>query len=93
MTIYRYYIYVMAAWWKRTQEVFRISELLSPTIKFTANYSRKEINFLDFSVWKKNNQLVIDLHRKPTDTHQYLHASSCHFITLKNPYFTVRHYA
>ena len=27
---------------------------------------------------KKGNQLVTDLYVKPTDTHQYLHASSCH---------------
>ena len=49
-----------------------------PTIKFTASYSWKEINFLDVSIRKKNNQLVTDLYIKPTDTHQYLHASSCH---------------
>ena len=32
----------------------------------------------DVSVRKKNNQLVTDLRIKPTDTHHYLHASSCH---------------
>ena len=26
---------------------------------------------------KKGNQIVTDLYVKPTDTHQYLHASSC----------------
>ena len=65
-----------------------------PTIKFTVNYSRKEIrNFLDVSSGKKNNQLVTDLYIKPTDTHQYLHASCCHFYHLKNLYFTIKHYA
>ena len=49
-----------------------------PTIKVTADYSREEIHFLDASVRKTNNQLVTDLYIKPTDTHQYLHASSCH---------------
>ena len=49
-----------------------------PTIKFTAEYSRAKINFLDVTVIKKGNQLVTDLYIKPTDTHQYLHASSCH---------------
>ena len=48
------------------------------TIKFTAEYSRAKINFLDVTVMKKGNQLVTDLYVKPTDTHQYLHASSCH---------------
>ena len=47
-------------------------------IKFTANYSQEEINFLDVSVRKKDNRLVTDLYIKPTYTHQYLHASSCH---------------
>ena len=27
---------------------------------------------------KKGNQLVTDLYVKPTDTHQYVHASLCH---------------
>ena len=49
-----------------------------PTIKFTAEYSRGKINFLEVAVLKKGNQLVTDLYIKPTDTHQYLHASSCH---------------
>ena len=49
-----------------------------PTIKFTAEYSWAKINFPDVTVIKKGNQLVTDLYIKPTDTHQYLHASSCH---------------
>ena len=49
-----------------------------PTIKFTTNYSREKINFAGVSVRKINNQLVTDLFIKPTDTHQYLHGSSCH---------------
>ena len=32
---------------------------------------------------EKNNQLAIDLYIKPTDTHQYLHASSCHVYQFK----------
>ena len=32
---------------------------------------------------KKGNQLVTDLYVKPTDTHQYLHASSCHVSHFK----------
>ena len=37
-----------------------------------------KINFLDVTVMKKGNQLVTDLYVKLTDTHQYLHDSSCH---------------
>ena len=49
-----------------------------PTIKFTSNYSQEKIDFLDVQVIRSGNQLITDLFVKPTDTHQYLHASSCH---------------
>ena len=45
-------------------------------------FSRK-INFLDVNVIKKDNKLITDLYIKPTDTHQYLHASSCHVYHCK----------
>ena len=32
---------------------------------------------------KKSNQLGTDFFLKPTDTHQYLHASSCHVSYFK----------
>ena len=79
------------AWWRYTdtfliwqhgeKELEKFLEILNcyhPTIKFTGNYSWEQINFLDVSVRKKNKQLVTNLYVKPTDTHQYLHASSCH---------------
>ena len=31
-----------------------------------------------FYVKKKGNQLITDLHVKPTEKHQYLHTSPCH---------------
>ena len=68
-------------WQHGEKELEKILEFLNCchlTIKFTANYSREEINFLDVLVKKKNNQHVTDLYIKSTDTHQYLHASSCH---------------
>ena len=68
-------------WQHGEKELEKFSEFLNcyhPTIKFTANYSRNEVNFLAVSVRKKDNQLVTDLYIKPTDTHQYLHASSFH---------------
>ena len=81
-------------WQHGEKELEKFLEFLNcyhPTIKFTANYSRKDINFLDVSVRKKNNQLVTDLYIKPTDTHQYLHASSCHVYHSKKsiPYSQV----
>ena len=47
-------------------------------MKFTAEYSRAKIIFLDVTVIKKGDQLLSDLYIKPADTHQYLHASLCH---------------
>ena len=42
------------------------------------DYSTTEINFLGVTVTKVGNKLETDLYCKPTDTHQYLHAQSCH---------------
>ena len=68
-------------WEHGEKELEKFLEFLNSyhtTIEFTANYLQEEINFLDISVRKKNNQLVTDLYIKPTDMHKYLHASSCH---------------
>ena len=54
-----------------------------PTIKITADYSEHSVNFLNVSVKKLSNRLITDVHIKPTDTHQYLHASSCHVFHSK----------
>ena len=41
-------------------------------------YSTTEINFLEVTVTKVGNKLETDLCCKPTNTHEYLHAQSCH---------------
>ena len=42
-------------------------------------WSNKNVNFLDVSVTKKEDGThLTDLYTKPTDTHQYLHSTSCH---------------
>ena len=50
------------------------------SIKFTMEYSDKQIVFLDTIVKKstKNNRLIVELYTKPTDTHNYLHFQSYH---------------
>ena len=79
-------------WWRYIDDIFMIwqhgEENLNaflhalnsyhPSIKFTAEYSETKINFLDVQVIKSGNELITDLYIKPTDTHQYLHATSCH---------------
>ena len=49
-----------------------------PTIKFTAQWSRTQINFLDVTDFLENRKIKTDFYVKPTDTHQYFHSSSCH---------------
>ena len=44
-----------------------------PSIKFEAQMSTKEINFLDTTIYIKNNYLLTRLYRKPTDIQSYLH--------------------
>jgi len=51
---------------------------LIPDISVTLEYSSKEINFLDTTVYVSNNTLQTRVYFKPTDTHQLLHKSSFH---------------
>ena len=62
---------------KELKKFLEIFNSYHSNIKFTANYSRQKISFLVVEVIKERNQLVTDLYIKPTDIHQYLHASSC----------------
>ena len=48
------------------------------TIKFTAEYSKKEVNFLDVNIKLIDGELKTDLFVKPADTHQFLDPTSCH---------------
>ena len=79
-------------WWRYRDDIFFIWEHgeeklrnfletlneFHPTIKFTAEWSQKSINFLDVTVSLINGQIETDLFVKFTDSHQYLHSSSCH---------------
>ena len=49
------------------------------------NCAKNSINFLDVKVSKSEsrNTLCTSLFTKLTDTHQYLHATSCHWSTYK----------
>ena len=49
-----------------------------PTIKFTAEWSKTSINFLDVTVSIAEGIIETDLYVKPTDSHQYLLSTSCH---------------
>ena len=62
---------------------FKYLNEFHPTIKFTMEKSYEKINFLDVVVYKENKHLSTDLYTKDTDTHQYLHATSCHRSCIK----------
>ncbi len=69
--------------WKGTED--ELKEFLAyinqvhPSIKFTYEYSRSKINFLDLTICKdQNGNIEIDIYQKPTDTHNYLHRNSAH---------------
>ena len=79
-------------WWRYIDDIFAVwndgEELLQqflqemntfhPTIKFTAEWSREKVSFLDTTVILDGTILHTDLYTKPTDTHQYFLPSSCH---------------
>ena len=63
---------------EKLKEFLDIFNRYHPSIKFISKYSRKWIDFLDVEKIKEGNQLPTDVFVKFTDTHQYLHATSCH---------------
>ena len=79
-------------WWRYIDDIFflwehgeeKLKEFIEhlnekhPTIKFTAEWSQTSINFLDVTVSLIGGKITTDLYVKPTDSHQYLHSSSCH---------------
>ena len=52
--------------------------LFSDDIRFTYEFNKDTISFLDFKVVSWNDKLITSLYSKPTDCHQYLHYGSCH---------------
>ena len=52
--------------------------MFHPTMKFTAEYSKEEINFLYLNVKLIDGELKTDLFVKATDTHQFLDPTSSH---------------
>ena len=79
-------------WWRYIDDIFflwehgeeKLKEFIEhlnekhPTIKFTAEWSQTSFNFLDVTVSLIGGKINTDLYVKPTDSHQYLHSSSCH---------------
>ena len=85
--------YKPIVWWRFIDDIFaiwnwgveRLHEFMTclnafhPTVKFTYEYSDTTVHFLDVNVSiGPDRTLVTDVFTKPTDTHQYLFATSCH---------------
>ena len=51
---------------------------MHPTIKFTADWSKTSMNFLDVTVSITEGIIKTDLHVKPTESHENLLSPSCH---------------
>ena len=79
-------------WWRYRGDIFFIWELgeeflkvflkqvnmFHSTIKFTAEYSKEEVNSLDVNIKLIDGELQTNLFVKPRDTHQFLDLTSCH---------------
>ena len=80
--IYIYtYIYIYIVWTEgedRLKEFINYLNNAHDTIKFTFKWSKHELDFLDVKVLNESGVLETDVLIKPTDSHQYLHYSSCH---------------
>ena len=51
---------------------------MHPSIKFTADWSKTSINFLDVTVFIAEGVIETDIYVKPTNNHPYLLSSSRH---------------
>ena len=79
-------------WWRYIDDIFivwtegeeKLNEFIDhinnahDTIKFSYKWLQHEIEFLDVKVLNESGVLETDVFIKPTDSHQYLHHSSCH---------------
>ena len=63
---------------EQLQEFLQWINQYHDTIKFTWDWSRTNVNYLDVQVINNNGVIETDLYTKPTDKHQYLFHTSCH---------------
>ena len=60
------------------KEFFDYVNSYHSTIKYTWEWSKTKISYLDVLVSLEYENISIDVYCKPTDTHQYLDSRSCH---------------
>ena len=77
----RYIDDIFFVWLKGEDKLLQFMEKLNefhPSLKFTYEYSRTKVNFLDVVVDVGACQLISSPFFKPTDCYQYLHYESLH---------------
>ena len=60
------------------QQLYIFINTLNPDLKFTMEIGNQSICFLDLRISVVGKKLTITVYSKPTDSHLYLHADSCH---------------
>ena len=63
---------------QRLNDFFTYLNSLDNDLQFTMEIGDSEICFLDLKISLENNKLSTTVYSKPTDSHLYLHAKSCH---------------
>ena len=63
---------------EKLNELHAYINSLSDDLKFTMEIGYNELCFLDLKITLKDNHLSTTVYSKPTDSHLYLHATSCH---------------
>ena len=62
----------------RLDEYFFFLNLLDCDLKFTVEIGKDHLCFLDLKISVSGNKLMTTVYSKPTDSHLYLHSTSCH---------------
>ena len=71
-------IYIKKKTLEKLQELFEFVNTLNLDLKFTMEIGDKTICFLDLQISIVGKKLTTTVYSKPTDSHLYLHAKSCH---------------
>ena len=69
--------------WEHGEEKLKSFTKMNPTIKFTIDWSKRSIHFLDVTISTAEGVIEIDLYVRSTNRHQDLLPSSCHLFYCK----------
>ena len=81
---YRYIGDIFLLWQRHINTLLEHANNTNWNIKFTQECSITTVLFLDFSVQIRHDKILTTLHKKPTDSHGYLHYTTCHPVHIKD---------